>query len=861
VHGVSHSVDNSQGYRTTLQLRGGDLLSGSLTLAPVASFTFQSEAENMGGRMLTVISLDATASYDPDGSIADPSGYVWTANQSITMGTGKRKTVYADTTGWVGNLEITLTVTDNSGATSTNTQTVPYGTATAAVVIPSIYAAINNNASATINGGQSWNDRSGSTCISVGARPNDGVITGYACYGFSNGVIKRTTDGCASAGNLSTVYTLASGAAINYINWDWRNPNVVWAISEDCQVLISLDGGATWSVYSAIRSVAPVAGAAAPSAVGNTIGLPAAGGVYIFGGDGAGNPLIMYDPIVGSLQWTRVTFTGNLATDMPADSTMRIVDYAASGNGLEAMILSWASGGGASITAVYYTDVNTSPPGPTRAFTRAGTTFGGLKTGRFIVQDTTTFHCAFANRSVWHSTDGATWTETTNVFPANTVPWHALWAGQQNGTIQGGVFFAALEDTVTPNNGYIVKSVDGFVTAPIMRPTTGDITVTWPASAKGKKISIGAEITRVDISGNVYAQGQDIDNVAALAFGSSIWFAKRTTGTTKYFSMLKYGAGALWRSTTVGICPTCTNNRGNLERSLDGGVTWQIVGPQYATDPDGTWGVVHFNFGPDGSVWSLHTISNTCTHSGSELKLYRCRNPLDPNPTFELVYTDTTGASFGGYWYYSGEVHPHRTNPDIVFMFGAPPVNVDYRYYYTLNATATSPSFTKLEPANTNASMGAFLCDDNAIVSGRSNILRYSTDWGVNWTNATDADIGGNVTMSGTTFDSVGPRSKYPSSLHFAVTSSSGLLHIWRTSDNGRTWRRIVNTTTTLAIARVEYDHIADNLYLTNYNTQNLYRVSGISGLARDAGVVTDIFYNLSNLGESQWVDATVVQG
>src|SRR3990172_1524247 len=126
VHGVSHSIDGSGGYRTTLQLRGGDLLGGTLTLAPVATFTAMSEVENMGGRMITVISLDASASYDPDGTITDPTGYVWTANQPITMGTGKRLTVNADTTGWVGDLEITLTLTDNDGATATSMQVVPY---------------------------------------------------------------------------------------------------------------------------------------------------------------------------------------------------------------------------------------------------------------------------------------------------------------------------------------------------------------------------------------------------------------------------------------------------------------------------------------------------------------------------------------------------------------------------------------------------------------------------------------------------------------------------------------------------------------------------------------------------------------
>mgnify|MGYP001611268853 FL=1 len=503
VQGISHSVDKNQGFRTQLKLRGGDTIGGTIDLAPVASFAATAEREVMGGAEILVVTLDASASYSPGGNT--PLTYVWTSNQPGTMGSGEILNVNFDTAGWVGDWIVTLTVTDSLGASSVTTQTIDYSSGSATVIIPAIYAALNNNMSATLDGGKNWNDSSHSTTICVAARPSDGVNFGHALFGDTIGRIYRTTDGCATAPTL--VYTSAAGVAINDLQWDWRNGNVCWAIDENCIVYISLDAGATWTIYESLRTVLSLAGA-----LGNKIGLPVAGGVYIFGGTGAGSPLIAYDPVVGSHLWVQQTFTGDLLTDAvttPADATMRIIDYTATGGGSEAMILAWASGGGAALVAIYMTDVTTSPPGASRAFTRATGLTAGMKTGRFIVSNSLNeFYAGFADRDVWANTSGYGWSiKTANLFPANTVPWHCLWMGMNNGAVTSA-FLVALEDTVTPNNGYIVKTVDGFVTAPQVRPTTGNVTTTWPASSKGMRLATGAAGATVSTSSGVqFAQG------------------------------------------------------------------------------------------------------------------------------------------------------------------------------------------------------------------------------------------------------------------------------------------------------------------------------------------------------------------
>ena len=791
------------GYRTTLQgLRGGDDLGGTLTLAPVPVFTVSVEKEVFGSgtTAFVVVTWDASGSYDPDGSIAS---YSMTSNKTLipdiktTPATTKTGTVRIDSASLDGtgaDLTLTLTVTDNSGATASLTQTVPY-TSAEKVTIPALGLAYNSGFGLSPDGAQHWNFLTGATCISIGMRQADGVHFGYACAGFSNGVIKRTTDGGLTS---ATVYTLASGAAINDVQWDWRNGNVVWALSEDCQLLISLDQGATWTVYSALRTnpaisaptrgglefaqgsyvgnglvnndvqqivglgftpkvvfvkadaatnghgmlrtdtmgtaknctnssnsqnissldvdgftvkhlttdvngrtnvsgvtyywwaiggtsvktgtyagtgvahgitgvgfapalvmltdltentsvryrstsvsgdtlslstahnpneitsldadgftvdtgasvntntntyhyfavkpaanfaegtytgngtdnrnlpaaaltfnpqlvqtrigggaaqfavfkgaslagdaalnysnlasaankiqsltpaagkfqvgtdnevnanafayywfafdVTPVAGGALNAALGNTIGLPAAGGVYVNGGTGTGQPLRAYDPAVGAQTWVQQAFTGDLLTDAvttPADATMRIVGHSAPGVGpTEVLILAWASGGGALLVAIYQ---STAGGGPSAAWTRATGLTAGLKNGRYVVPDPLSgdgfFFAAFGDQDIWQTVDGIAWSKVAGspIMPAGVTPNHAIYgAGPLVGLPDAHLWFIAAENA--GNTVSLYKGAPGMLSVTPLLPAGGS----WPAqpaSGKGKRVSVGA---------------------------------------------------------------------------------------------------------------------------------------------------------------------------------------------------------------------------------------------------------------------------------------------------------------------------------------------------------------------------------
>ncbi len=520
VSGIEHVID-ANGYVTRLtDFRGAGDTGGTLAQNPIAAFTFKSEVEVFGATTNVFAALDASNSFDPDGTIAS---YVWSDNQTtspeIATLTTAQVLVRADTSAWTGSWDVTLTVTDNDGLTGTTTITIPYENTEAEIVIPAVYAAINNRHSASLDGALTWNDQTvgSGNSISCGARAADGVNFGHAIFGTSTGRIYRTTDGCATAPTL--VYTSAAAVAMNDLQWDWRNGNVCWAVDENAIVYISLNAGVTWVIYDSLRTKLSVAGA-----LGNKLGLPFAGGVYVGGGTGAGSPLIAYDPVVGSHNWVNQTFTGDLLTDTvttPGDATLRIIDFTAGWTGT-AIILAWASGGGASITAVYFT---TSAPGPTAAYTRASTTFGGLKSGRCIVSDNVAiksdyYICAFANRSVWYSTNGIAWTEVTNVMPVGVTPNHCI--GMTGSTeLTGlvgmfGVFMIAASDGIykyTPR-------IDA--TASYVRGGTGAGTA-LPASAVPMKLSIGAPFATTPSGGALAAIGNDVSPRDVSLLAGTTW--------------------------------------------------------------------------------------------------------------------------------------------------------------------------------------------------------------------------------------------------------------------------------------------------------------------------------------------------
>jgi hypothetical protein len=860
VSGIEHVID-SNGYVTRLtDFRGAGDTGGTLSQNPVAAFTFKSEVEVFGSTTNVFAALDASNSFDPDGTIAS---YAWSDNQTTTPEiatlTTQQVTVRADTSAWTGDWNVTLTVTDNSGLTGSTTVKVPYKNTDPEIVMPAMYAAINNRHSASLDRGITWNDSTvgSGNSISVGARPADGVNVGHACFGTSTGRIYRTTDGAAT---VTLVYTTAAAVAINDILWDWRNGNVVWAIDENCIVYISVDAGVTWTIYNSLRTTLSLAGA-----LGNKLGLPAGGGVYIFGGTGAGSPLIAYDPVVGSQQWTRPTLTGDIKTDTvdtPGDATLRIIDYTA-GWTKECLIIAWSSGGGASITSIY--SATTPPFANSWAFTRASTTFGGLKTGKYVVSDNVAiksdyFIAAFANRSVWYSTDGVAWTEVTNVMPVGVTPNHAIgMTGSQELTgIVGmfGVFMIAASDGIykyTPR-------IDS--TASYIRGGTGAGTA-WPASAVGKRLSIGASGAAVAGVGRLAIVKTGAPAKISYLSGGAVWAEVSLPANIDGPRPQIYPI----TSTNWVVCDSdgytdTTTTANKASYTNDGGATWAdaAIGDE-AGGADPKRGLTRITKGASGRIWGARVAGDDTTDP------IRCHVYYSDN--LGVTWTLDTTLAVGGQRRYPLRLIAHPTDSNIVALLisNADASNKLITHIrasggsWSTNQVASTPT---ADPSNAIIGKGAAMLSTGRIIFtlneapfGTPDTFCYTSD-----------DSGATYTL----------RQTIANTDHFGILAGASLTKIvlfrpnvnaltadsyaYVSLDSGlsytATGTALPAPTATGSDWSAKYDAATDTLYVVNGNdaagAQRVYSFTPVSS----AGAWTDITYNLAS-GGSAWDSLGVV--
>lgn len=830
--------DEGGGYRTTLTgMRGGDQLGGTLTIAPTAAFTMQVEREVFGTGVtdFVIVSLDASGSSDPDGTLTGV--YTWTSNKttlpSMASSTAKTRSVRIDSASLDGtgtDWTITLSVTDNSGAVSTVTLTVPYPTTSPLVTVPALGLAYNSGFGYTPDGGQNWNDRTGATAVSVALRPADGVHSGQLLAGFSNGRISLSTDGGVSS---SVVYTLASGSSINFVTWDWRNSNVAWALSSDMQLLISVNAGVTWTIYDALRTVLGLAGAIAGR---RCIGLPAAGGVYVFGGNGTGTPLIAYDTAVGAHAWVQVTMLGDPVTDFPADATMRIIDYCAPGTGTEVMILEFASGGGGSITAIYST---VSAPGTSRTFTRATGLTAGLKNGRYVVGDAPSrgdgfFYAAFEDQNIWQTSNGIAWTSLGAIMPAGVTPNDAIWAA---GLLTGLPNFTGLYLIAAENAGStlgLYKSADWMQTVVPLRPA-GGAWATWPASGKGKMVSIGAPGATVAGSGRL-ARLSSIDSLQTYD-GSSHWKTLGDGPGTAGLALLNVGGGK-WL-----YIDDSTDDEGDLVYSGDNGANWSVV---IAADHVNNAGVFGIDIGADGTIWAVWGKDSTATNgqNTTPLKVYKS---IDQGATFTVSYTDPgftgSGITNGNtrVWEAYLCIAADKVNPNRIAVLPVGSATNEPDFIYTADGGATWNVRTTAKPwgsAPNDTDSFQFVNGSRLLFFfGSTRVMYYSDDLGATWT--TEAAIGASGGCNGM----ARYRATHFNTVIAVQRDTSVVPHLYISRDNGVTWALLTGDPTSTFGAHqwnsIEYDVATDIAYMTSHSINQTFQITPVFG--GGTPTVTDI--------------------
>lgn len=761
VETIEHSVTDN--YQTVLGLRGGDELGGSISVNPLADFTYSISRQIITDRVYLVLSLDGGLSHDPDGTIAS---YAWTDNQASTgiSGTqsGQLLTVLADPSALSGSWIVSLAVTDNDGLVSnTVSKTIPTTDASAIVQVPSLFAALDVRESASFNGGENWNDQTESGCTVVAPAVMDGIQFGIACFGFSDGRIERTTDYCLSTPTSSGTL---SGAIVDIV-YDHRNFALVWALTATAKIYISVNAGSTFSLYQDIRNLTGLS-----TAIAGRLFIPPTGlGVYVFGGYdlGGGRVYAVYQAVAGSSPWVQIsTAGGHLESDSPGPSTVNVASVAFQ-EGVGIVIGLKGHNGSGSLKGTYFS-VNIFNSSNWRRAT--GTSLPTTDVAYVVPTSVPLrFVAAYKDRDIWKTSDGAAWTKTANVMPANVTPNHCSWLYNPGQDLsQAGVYAIAAEHSSLTAGLYL--TADEFATVNVLRPATGF--ATWPTSAKGMWIAPGPTIGR---TGRVcIAVTLDATAKAVLYRVNSPVWSKTTISSALSSCVLlipRCVKTSVWF--VVGL-PTATDYlNSKAVRTTNAGTSFS----SHSAPSSGKW--QDFARDAGGRLWGL-----TLT-SGGQVRIYYSE---DDGANWTLAYNNTTATQ------QPCRIVCHPSNQDRIAILGAGStaattfvtiITADRGVSWTRNQAASVTSADQgheidalmLTNVGTGANNRIIVCGVKRNGTGDRSIM-VSDDNGVSWS----------FKYNASTDRLLGPVGTVQGTFLYCLRIVSGDDYLVWSKDSGQTW-------------------------------------------------------------------------
>jgi len=841
IWGISHNVVSDI---TECDLRGGPQFGGTINVNPIAQFTFAAENQPLGAQRYTFVTLDATDSYQPDNA-DEVLTYDWSGDQDaadspdIDSQTARKFTVRINPTG-ISVLTVTLIVTNEAGLTATVIRQInitPEGTDT---IVVALFAALKTRFAASMDGGENWNFQTGTNVNIVAAAPSDGVHTGYAMFNGGSGedVLYRTTDGCATA----PVQVLAAvGSPFKDIQWDWRNPLRVYALTDSCKLYESLDYGATWHLLADFDDALDLSG----NGIGRKLGLPAGGGVWVFGGTGVGTVLIAF--IVGEV--IGLTTGGELAADLPAASTaLAIVDAVDRGDGGGLIIiLENYDASDSGVRPIYLTQGGPFTPLDWKRAT--GLTAGLTTAGRVVLPANAGaghFHALLNNRDVWHingTTGVPVCTLQANVLDVGFTPNEGLWMAEEaEGLSSVECHLLAIEDAA--GNGAIVKSFDGLVTVDDVLP---GMTV-WPVvGAKGKDVAIGPPTSaggapRVLLGGLL---SSPTERFAAWSLGGpnfskkifpanldldNFWFWQAITST-------------LWFGFWGPFDGKDNQNDFHVVRTKDGGATWNDL---YTVVIAAGYVWQDIQRAADGRLWGVAIDGADGKH-------------------MKIAYSDDQGDN----WTQSKDdpgtaveerimhIVPSPTNPNRIAVMGRDRITAPTLHncitWITLDRGA---SWTKNDFNNLYGGVSAktlnrlMLASNRLVISGfdvdNNEVIWTSDDNGLTWIERKEI-----VKIGGSAQPIYGPVGNTVGGILFFMYENDTIspidIQVWRSVDGAQTWQQIVSAalgnkppqpaTNDRYRGGIAYDQGADALYLFGGgegNTNNIAHVVRAIGVASE---------------------------
>lgn len=789
IWGLAH---NAAADTTEVELRGGDQFGGTPSLNPHAEFGFTVEYQVFGTQTYAFVTLDASGSFQGDNA-NEVLTYTWSDDEgagatspNIDGETDAIITIRVDPTQVTGTWDVTLLVTNEAGLTSTVTWAIDITPDGPHALVASIGAALDNQFSASPDGAQTWNDQAGTNVGLVAQCPPDGQHLGYIVYsaGAGGDELYLTTNACATAPALVQA---AVGSPFVDLEWDWRDPSKVWALTANCELYLSSDYGLTWSLLVNVRTQLPLA-----TATGRKLGLPAAGGTWMFGGNGVvgdGRPLIAYLS-AGVLSGIAGAYGGELAADLGSgEDDLTIADSIDMGGGL-CIILENYDASDSGVRPIYYT---TSPFAPGDWKRATGLDAAMTVDGRVMLPGNSGiqhFHAMFADRNVWHidaSTGVPVCTKEADVLDAGYTPNNGIWLRDEaQGLATAMVYLLAIEDAGA--NGMIAKSWDDMVSVGPVRPATGY--PAWPASSLGKDVGVGRASAeggpaRVLIAADEFVGN---DNFAAWRVGGPSFTNEIFVDASAHnFQKVRVITDQLWF--LLYMFSDSARDGVSTYRTKDGGATWD----EFYAPPTAGRSWQDFQRDAAGRLWGL-----TCEDANQDHMEIWVSD--DEGDTWDESHDHDSNLSK-----YPAHIACHPTNPlRIAVWCRAGAINRDHTVFYTLDGGATWANNNVVDISFGAAihSIGFRMLANNRLVLGGWDL--YESQEATIWTsddNGASWDIrkkfydvvfaAGFENIWGPVGDAMGTKLFV---MVMAAEPGDFDTQIWKSVDSGQTWEMIVGT-------------------------------------------------------------------